>query len=327
MDDQAICGAGNDSGLLYHHHHHQLIGDPVADPFPQTIRGNPANLATTSDDDEDGQTLTNPSKKSSPWQRMKWTDEVVRLLINVVAFVDANEVPPSASSAAGGGGKKGKWKTVSKLMMERSCFVSPQQCEDKFNDLNKRYKRLNEILGRGTTCDVVEDPSLLDSMHHVPVKAKEDVRRILGSKHLFYREMCAYHNGQKIPNSQNLERHEFSDDDDVGESEEEEEEEEKELKEVEGGGGDNEVVEGAGREWLRKRELELMEEGVGLRMDMFELEKRRLKWRRFVGKKDREMERLRLENERSRLENERMLLRVRKRELELNRIKCTDEGL
>ncbi|KAK1313892.1 hypothetical protein QJS10_CPA06g01798 [Acorus calamus] len=267
MDDQAIYGAGNDSGLLYHHHHHhhdQLIGDPVADPFPQTIRGNPASMATTSDDDEDGQTLTNTSKKSSPWQRMKWTDEVVRLLITVVAFVDANEVPPSASAAAGGGGKKGKWKTVSKLMMERSCFVSPQQCEDKFNDLNKRYKRLNEILGRGTTCDVVEDPSLLDSMHHVPAKAKEDVRRILGSKHLFYREMCAYHNGQKIPNSHNLERLEFSDDDDVGESEEEEEGEE-ELKEVEGGGGDNEVVEGAGREWLRKRELELMEEGVGLR--------------------------------------------------------------
>ncbi|THU48214.1 hypothetical protein C4D60_Mb09t23870 [Musa balbisiana] len=37
-------------------------------------------------------------------------------------------------------------------------------------------------------------------MHHISPKAKDDVRKILSSKHLFYREMCAYHNGQKMLN-------------------------------------------------------------------------------------------------------------------------------
>ncbi|MFS7912746.1 hypothetical protein Hanom_Chr02g00133491 [Helianthus anomalus] len=50
-------------------------------------------------------------------------------------------------------------KSVLKVMAERGHFLSPQQCEDKFNDLNKWYRRLNEILGRGTSCEVVENPS------------------------------------------------------------------------------------------------------------------------------------------------------------------------
>ncbi|CAH8354663.1 unnamed protein product [Eruca vesicaria subsp. sativa] len=45
---------------------------------------------------------------------------------------------------------KGKWKSVSRAMVEKGFSVPPQQCEDKFNDLNKRYKRVNDILGKGT---------------------------------------------------------------------------------------------------------------------------------------------------------------------------------
>ncbi|KAF9608232.1 hypothetical protein IFM89_008187 [Coptis chinensis] len=73
--------------------------------------------------------------------------------------------------------KKGKWKLVSKVMAERGYCVSPQQCEDKFNDLNKRYKRLTYILRRGTSCKVVENPELLDIMDHLSEKAKETVRK------------------------------------------------------------------------------------------------------------------------------------------------------
>ncbi|CAK9156249.1 unnamed protein product [Ilex paraguariensis] len=90
--------------------------------------------------------------------------------------------------------KKGEWKSVSRAMMERGFYVSPQQCEDKFNDLNKRYKRVNDILGKGTSCRVVENQSLLDTMDHVSLKMKEEVKKLLNSKHLFFREMCAYHN-------------------------------------------------------------------------------------------------------------------------------------
>ncbi|KAI3733095.1 hypothetical protein L1987_64313 [Smallanthus sonchifolius] len=153
---------------------------------------------------EDGHDTRNDEtrgKHVSPWQRVKWNDPMVRLLITAVSYIGED-----ASVEYGGGSrrkfsnlqKKGKWKLVSKVMAGRGHCVSPQQCEDKFNDLNKRYKRLNEILGRGTSCEVVENPSLLDLMDNVSDKLKEEVRKILSSKHLYYEEMCSYHNGNRL---------------------------------------------------------------------------------------------------------------------------------
>ncbi|WOG92381.1 hypothetical protein DCAR_0311646 [Daucus carota subsp. sativus] len=153
------------------------------------------------DDAADGHSHGSRGKNISPWHRVKWTDTMVRILITAVSYIGED-----AAAEYGGGArrkyanlqKKGKWKSVSKVMAERSYFVSPQQCEDKFNDLNKRYKRLNEILGRGTSCEVVENNSLLEVMDHIPEKLKEEVRKILSSKHLYYEEMCSYHNGNRL---------------------------------------------------------------------------------------------------------------------------------
>ncbi|GAB2211333.1 hypothetical protein Droror1_Dr00024640 [Drosera rotundifolia] len=153
------------------------------------------------DDGVDGGNYQGKGKRVLHWQRVKWTDSMVRLLITAVSYIGEDVV-----SECGPGGrrkyanlqKKGKWKSVSKVMAERGFCVSPQQCEDKFNDLNKRYKKLNEILGRGTSCQVVENPVLLDMMDHLSEKTKEEVRKILSSKHLFYEEMCSYHNGNRL---------------------------------------------------------------------------------------------------------------------------------
>ncbi|XP_047958851.1 transcription initiation factor TFIID subunit 7-like [Salvia hispanica] len=164
-------------------------------PYPKSKN----QSLTLSDDDESGFTADDGKRRVSPWQRMKWTDNMVRLLIMVVFYI-GDEVGAAEAGEAGGkkkgGGvlqKKGKWKSVSRAMMERGFYVSPQQCEDKFNDLNKRYKRVNDILGKGTSCRVVENQSLLDSMDLAP-KVKDEVKKLLNSKHLYFREMCAYHN-------------------------------------------------------------------------------------------------------------------------------------
>lgn len=163
--------------------------------------------ASMSDDEEpsfaeDGVDVHHESgrgKKGSPWHRMKWTDGMVKLLITAVSYVGED-----AASESGGRKKfailqkKGKWKAISKVMTERGCYVSPQQCEDKFNDLNKRYKRLTDILGRGTSCKVVENPALLDCINSLSEKMKDDVRKILSSKQLFYEEMCSYHNCNRL---------------------------------------------------------------------------------------------------------------------------------
>lgn len=149
----------------------------------------------------DGHNEANRGKKGSPWQRVKWTDKMVRLLITAVSYIGED-----AASDCGGAGrrkfavlqKKGKWKCISKVIAERGYHVSPQQCEDKFNDLNKRYKKLNDMLGRGTSCQVVENPALLDVIEYLTEKEKDDVRKILSSKQLFYEEMCSYHNGNRL---------------------------------------------------------------------------------------------------------------------------------
>ncbi|KAI9078619.1 hypothetical protein K1719_039368 [Acacia pycnantha] len=153
--------------------------------------------SSASEEDEPSLTEDGRGKKSSPWHRVKWTDKMVKLLITAVSYLSED-----VTTDSGGGGrrkfsvlqKKGKWKCISKVMAERGCHVSPQQCEDKFNDLNKRYKKLNDMLGRGTSCQVVENPALLDDINFLSEKEKDDVRKILSSKQLFYEEMCSYHN-------------------------------------------------------------------------------------------------------------------------------------
>ncbi|XP_027353308.1 uncharacterized protein LOC113863792 [Abrus precatorius] len=161
---------------------------------PQSTLSDEDEPVFTADDNSSG----DPKRKVSPWHRMKWTDTMVRLLIMAVYYIgdeagSEGTDPAGKKKATGLLQKKGKWKSVSKGMMEKGYYVSPQQCEDKFNDLNKRYKRVNDILGKGTACRVVENQSLLDTMDLSP-KMKEEVRKLLNSKHLFFREMCAYHN-------------------------------------------------------------------------------------------------------------------------------------
>ncbi|XAR49647.1 hypothetical protein NMG60_11032912 [Bertholletia excelsa] len=194
-------------GLMVHppvHENFPLTMGSMQD-FPKGERGK----NSLSDEDEpsltedatDGHHDANMGKKGIPWQRVKWTDKMVMLLVTAVSYIGED-----AAAEYGNGmrrkysnlQKKGKWKSVSKVMAERGHYVSPQQCEDKFNDLNKRYKRLNEILGRGTSCQVVERPELLDMMDHLSEKAKDEVRKILSSKHLFYEQMCSYHNGNRL---------------------------------------------------------------------------------------------------------------------------------
>ncbi|CAK9165553.1 unnamed protein product [Ilex paraguariensis] len=180
---------------------HQQTQQSVKQGQPYATDVKNTNL-TLSDEDEPGLTAEDSGgdgkKKMSPWRRMKWTDSMVRLLIMVVFYIgdeagsEGND--PTGKKKGGVLQKKGKWKSVSRAMMERGFYVSPQQCEDKFNDLNKRYKRVNDILGKGTSCRVVENQSLLDTMDHVSLKMKEEVKKLLNSKHLFFREMCAYHN-------------------------------------------------------------------------------------------------------------------------------------
>ncbi|KAJ3671403.1 hypothetical protein LUZ60_007482 [Juncus effusus] len=198
------------------HHHNQNPNFPhPTNPNPNFLHSFPQipessdqhsskNPNPNSDEEDDCTDRTGtekPSKKGTnqTWQRMKWTDLMVRLLITAVSYTGEDSSTDCTNSKRKFTilQKKGKWKAISKVLGERGCYVSPQQCEDKFNDLNKRYKRLTDILGRGTSCKVVENPNLLEKMN-ISEKLKEDAKKILSSKHLFYEEMCSYHNGNRL---------------------------------------------------------------------------------------------------------------------------------
>ncbi|XP_022933836.1 uncharacterized protein LOC111441130 [Cucurbita moschata] len=370
-------------------------------PYPAKPKPQQSNL---SDDEEQGFAVedgnSDGKKKISPWQRMKWTDMMVRLLITAVFYIGDEGGTEQADHAGkkkpvGLLQKKGKWKSVSRAMMEKGFYVSPQQCEDKFNDLNKRYKRVNDILGKGTACRVVENQTLLDSMELTP-KTKEEVRKLLNSKHLFFREMCAYHNTCRHSTGNNggggahpspdtaaeppshLQQHQHQqqqqqqrcfhatesaaaaatvgadgdDEDEDDEEEESEEDEDDEEEEIEGTSRGHEeedetesrkrarkggiavaamqqlnaevigVLQDGGRspwekkQWMKSRLIQLEEQQVNYQSQAFELEKQRLKWLKFRSKKERDMERAKLENEKRRLETERMVLMVKQKELD-----------
>ncbi|XP_022746775.1 DExH-box ATP-dependent RNA helicase DExH12-like [Durio zibethinus] len=411
--------------IAYSHHEtdHSQHQQSVKQGYP--FASKTKQLSPLSDEDEPGfppdDCAADAKKKFSPWQRMKWTDSMVKLLIMAVYYIgdeagsEGND-PTGKKKAGGLLQKKGKWKSVSRAMMEKGFYVSPQQCEDKFNDLNKRYKRVNDILGKGTACRVVENQSLLDTMDLSP-KMKEEVRKLLNSKHLFFREMCAYHNScghgatagasganhspevaietsqiqhhqaqqqrclHSSDNAQisgNLGRieaeamklakvgseEEDDDEDDDSDDDEEEDEDDDDEEAMDGysrgqsghaqeDDEDNDeksshkrprkvpfamslspliqqlscevvnVIQDGSKSacekkhWMKMRLMQLEEQQVSYQHQAFELEKQRLKWMKFSGKKEREMERAKLENERRRLENERMVLLVRRKELEL----------
>ncbi|GMJ06956.1 hypothetical protein HRI_004364800 [Hibiscus trionum] len=192
----------------------QQQGSQIQDVFPSTSE-NMKEIEKPSDDnwnysDEQGGVDGSEGKDEFLWQRVKWTPQMVRLLINAACYIDED----ASSDCLGGVRRKlsmvqkiGKWKCVSKLMVERGHHVSPQQCEDKFSDLNNRYKRLNDVLGKGSSCEVVENPELLDIMN-VSNKVKEEVKKMLSSKNLFYEEMCSYHTGNRLhlPHDPELQR-------------------------------------------------------------------------------------------------------------------------
>ncbi|KAJ6922772.1 46 kDa FK506-binding nuclear protein-like isoform X1 [Populus alba x Populus x berolinensis] len=438
---QIVAYAHHESDQHQHSQQSAKHAHPFASTKPKQLLSPLSNEDEPSFTGDDG--TTDGKRKISPWQRMKWTDNMVRLLIMAVFYI-GDEVGSEVSDPIGKkkpGGlaqKKGKWKSVSRAMMEKGFYVSPQQCEDKFNDLNKRYKRVNDILGKGTACRVVENQSLLDTMDLSP-KMKDEVRKLLNSKHLFFREMCAYHNScghapsgvasginnspetaadpshaqhqqatqqqqqqqyqrcshstenaQVVTNSRTetegskmakLARNEEDDhdeseedeDDYVEDEEEEDDDDERDDDEEDYEENEDEAVEGNSRhqnghghgdeddhdekssrkrprkevfsatsslmqqlngeimnvlrdgakssweknQWMKLKLMQLEEQQVNYQCQAFELEKQRLKWVRFSSKKEREMERAKLENERRRLGNERMVLIVRKKELEL----------
>ncbi|XP_071935797.1 uncharacterized protein [Coffea arabica] len=142
--------------------------------------------------------------KETSHKRIKWTDDMVKLLITALSYTGEDDVAVQRFRFVSCP-KAGKWRAISNVMVQRGYHVTPHQCEDKFYDLSKKYRRLNDILGRGTACNVVENPKLMNSMD-LSNEVVAEVMKILSSKQLFFKEMCSYYNGNRffLPHDQSL---------------------------------------------------------------------------------------------------------------------------
>ncbi|KAF6151816.1 hypothetical protein GIB67_010390 [Kingdonia uniflora] len=122
---------------------------------------------------------------------IKWNENTVKLLLEVSLFVLKSEASHGTKTKFR---VLRKMKKVSKIMMERGCNASPEQCNYKLCNLLLRYKRLNKILGVETSCNVVENRDLLNSVPELTEEMKDEVRKILNSKTFLYQEMHLYQN-------------------------------------------------------------------------------------------------------------------------------------
>ncbi|XP_016507875.2 uncharacterized protein LOC107825526 isoform X1 [Nicotiana tabacum] len=283
----------------------------------------------------------NKEKQPVVYSRMKWTDEMVKLLITAVSYIGedvwSNGIFP----------KKGKWRAISNAMAERGHHVSPQQCEDKFNDLNKKFKRLNDILGRGTACCVVENPGLMEMMD-LTHDAQEEVKKLLSSKQLFYQELCSYNNQNRLflPDDRELQRSVL-----LALKRKDRYEPEYVVQDMSAkrkivgeervsnvvcafinsdcnvlnpnSNGIHDYTNNEEAETLQNEQqimhqlLQLEEQKLQIKAQILELEKQRVKCLRFRRREDRELQELKLENKAMMLENKRMELQLKRCETSL----------
>jgi hypothetical protein len=362
--------------------HQGVFAVPAANQMPELGNVVKASLSDEEEEDDDGHLDHGKAAAASQWHRVKWTSGMVKLLVSAVSYIDEDV---DADYGTSSGRRKhamlkrmGKWKLVSSAMTERGLAVSPQQCEDKFNDLNKRYKRLTEILGRGRACQIVEKPELLEQVS-LSAKLREEAKKHLNSKHLHYEEMCSYHNRNRYcllddpalqrslrmalraPDEQGKkcsfgyddedDQMLLSDDDDDDYDDDELHDDlevsaedhgphshrvhaTKKLKHghEEGHCGSHlsEVAaidmnsmfsEGSGGPSAEKNlsymRAQIETQRLNIKSQKLRTEQRHFKWLKFSREKDRELQKMKLENEKMELENERLELELKLKEIEM----------
>ncbi|KAL8222710.1 hypothetical protein R6Q57_020109 [Mikania cordata] len=238
---------------------------------------------------------------------LNWTDEMARLLIIALSYITEPEPFEFKDEV-----KKFKllskmtmWKVISTVMNERGFNVSPQQCEEKFRDLNNKYKQMIGLLGRATSCNVVENPILLGSIN-MPENKKQEVRKLLNSEHFLYREMCSFHHGNRmfLPHDWELRRAVFlniaNNCDDH-------------LKTQQGNRnetGQNQIE----SKVLSARWVEAKQKSLEIQEQRLQFEKARFEWLCFNNNEDLKLENMRLENKSLKLENAKLAFEVKRRQ-------------
>ncbi|RLN08623.1 uncharacterized protein C2845_PM11G05470 [Panicum miliaceum] len=312
--------------------HQGLLPTPAVDQMQEL--GNVEEAPLGPKEDASGKATATASQ----WHRVKWTSDMVKLLVSAVSYVD-EDIDADHSGAR----RMGKWRLVSSAMTKRGFAVSPQQCEDKFHDLNKKYKRVTEILGLGTACKFVENPALLEE-EGLSWKFKEKAKKLLSSKHLHFEQMCSYHNRnrtcllddpvlqkmlQRMARMGPSKNYPFQYDKDNNQV----------LISDDEGGEFNRDLEVTAEDHVTKKLPQVAAQGSGgpadekdpshmdaaqihrerleIKRDMLKIKKRRLERMRSIKEQEWELQKMRMDNEMMDLENDQLELELELKEMEM----------
>ncbi|XVF00753.1 hypothetical protein REPUB_Repub04eG0028600 [Reevesia pubescens] len=151
-------------------------------------------------------------------------------------------------------------------------------------------------------------------------KVKEEVKRILCSKNLFYEEMCSYHTGNrlhlchdpKVQRSLQLALR-SRDKNEPNQSKQRKGDDDFDEEHLVAGADDyiEETEENRGiprwvqEQWMAFRLLQLKEQKLQIQVQKHELEKQCFNWRMINWNKESDLDKMRLENECMKIENER----------------------
>nr|GEU66382.1 hypothetical protein [Tanacetum cinerariifolium] len=229
---------------------------------------------------------------------LKWTDEMARLLVNIISYI--GEAEKSEDNASSRKLKRmpmiTKWNAISNVMKERGYTFSPQQCEKKFSDMRRRYNELVGLVGRTKSCEVVENPIILDSLT-MPAIQKEEVRKLLGSEQLLFHEMWSFHNANRVYLTLDLELRRSV------------------FRSLDKEGSSKELV--RNRNQNKRKDVsthwnELEEKSLEIKEKMLQIEKARYEWMCANRDEDLKLAKMKLENENLRLENARLAYQLKR---------------
>ncbi|KAI3755264.1 hypothetical protein L1987_55060 [Smallanthus sonchifolius] len=164
---------------------------------------------------------------------------------------------------------------------------------------------------RATSCNVVENPTLLDSIN-MPENKKEEAKKLLQSEQFLYREMCSFHHGNRmfLPHDWELRRSVFQN---LANNCDER------LKNQQGNHNEMGQKHNEGKV-LRARWAETEEKSLEIQEQRLQFEKERFEWLCFNRNEDLKLEKMRLENESLKLENAKLAFELKRRH------KFSDDG-
>ncbi|KAE9617428.1 hypothetical protein Lalb_Chr03g0035281 [Lupinus albus] len=233
------------------------------------------------DGDGEGHHDAGRGKTGSTWQRMKWTDKMVRLMITAVSYIGED------TTSDYGSGRR-KFAVIQKKVLRNNDDIRRSNHDEDDEDMETEDQDFKDNYASHGDSRRMHNP-LGGAMNKLRQgQGQDDATTYVDSLNCQEHTKNLYPHGQmEVQSDMNQALHEGA-----------------------------RATWLQQKRWIESRSLQLEEQKLQIQVDMLELEKQRYKWQKFSQKKDRQLEKLRMENERMKHENELIALELKRKEMD-----------